>query len=318
MKKSLSAIMSLLLPILVFSVCAQGPKEISKTFEAKKLLRIETVSGDCSISRGDQNAIKVDVAYDIRAKDAFEPDFQVKANELKIKERWHGHASGRVLWKITVPGETEVMFSTASGDLEIEHLNSAIDANTASGDVRISNSKGEIEISTASGDIHLAQMEGELDFSTASGDIQGINVKGELDLSTASGDIRLRSVSGSFDLSCASGDIDISDLTLNEESSFSTASGDIELKLAESAKADLECSAASGDVTLDYNGNELKGFFEFTTKKHGGRIIAPLDFDNEEEFNRGGSEYVKKSFSAGGSQPRITFSTSSGNVKLKK
>jgi len=164
----------------------------------------------------------------------------------------------------------------------------------------------------------LHQMEGELDFSTASGDIQGTYVRGELDLSTASGDIRLRHASGSLDLSCASGDIDISDLTLNEESSFSTASGDIDLKLAESAKADLECSAASGDVTLDYNGNELKGFFEFTSKKHGGRIIAPVNFDKEEEFEHGGTDYVKKSVSMGGAVPRITLSTSSGDVALKK
>lgn len=316
--KSVTMIMSLLLIIFVFSVCAQGPREISKTFEAKKLVRIETVSGDCSISRGDQNEIKVDVDYDVSPEDAFEPDFQVKTNELKIKERWHGHSSGRVTWKITVPGETEIMFSTASGDLVIEHLDSAIDANTASGDVRITDSKGEIEISTASGDIQMAQMEGELDLSTASGDIKGTDVNGELDFSTASGDIRLRNASGSFDLSCASGDIDISDLTLKEESSFSTASGDIELNLAESANADLECSAASGDITLDYNGNELKGFFEFTTKKHGGRISAPLDFDKEEEFDRGRTEYLKKSISIGSGQPRITLSTSSGNLKLKK
>jgi len=318
MKKSVTGFMCMLIIFLVFSVCAQGPKEIHKTFQAKKLVHIEITSGDCTIKPGDQNEIKVDVYYDVRPEDAFEADILERNDEIKIKERWHGNASGKVTWTVTVPGETDIDFSAASGDLTLEGIRGVIEAGTASGDIRIRDSEGELEISTASGDINLAQVNGEIELSTASGDIRASEVNGQFDFSTASGDIRLKKAAGSLELSCASGDIEASALTLEQESSFSTASGDIDVKLAESLTYDLECSAASGDMVLDYNGNDIKGFFEFTTRKHGGRIKSPVDFDIEEEYERGGTTYIKKSFSIDGSQPRIILSTSSGNIELKK
>ena len=136
--------------------------------------------------------------------------------------------------------------------------------------------------------------------------------------STASGDIRIRNSQGFFELSCASGDIDASNITIQEESSFSTASGDVEVKLAASSEFDLDFSAASGDVTLDYNGNDIIGYFEFSAKKRSGNIRSPIDFDREEEYGRNGDEYMRKSFSKGGLTPKIYISTASGRATLKE
>ncbi len=318
MKKSLKIVLGILFIFSGFNLFAQDQKEIHKTFEAKNKVRIETVSGDCTIRSGDRNEIKVDVLYSVHPEDAFEADIQERSDEIKIKERWHGRSSGKVTWTITVPKGTDIRFSTASGDLSIDGIENEIEASTASGDITITNSQGKLEISTASGDVEVFDTTGEFDLSTASGDVKAFDVSGEIEISTASGDIRVKNSRGEFDLSCASGDIEVSGITLEDESSFSTASGDIEVGLAESLKYDLECSAASGDVELDYNGNEIKGFFEFTTKKHSGNIRSPLDFDTEEEYERGGRTYVKKSFSIGGSKPRILLSSSSGDVVLKK
>ncbi|MCK4559511.1 MAG: DUF4097 family beta strand repeat protein [Calditrichia bacterium] len=297
---------------------AQEMKEINKTFEAKKNVRIQTVSGDCIIKAGDPGKITVHVEYSERAEDSFEADMQEKSNSLKLRERWYGSSSGgRVKWTVTVPPETEIEFSTASGDLSVEEINNMLDASTASGDITIENSQGEFEISTASGDINIVDSKGEFDFSTASGDIKSSQMTGEMDFSTASGDIKMRNSEGFFELSCASGDIDASGITIKEESTFSTASGDVEVKLAESSEFDLDLSTASGDVTLDYNGNEIRGYFEFTAKKRSGNIRSPIDFDKEEEYGRNGDEYMRKSFSKGGNTPKIFISTASGRVVLK-
>jgi DUF4097 and DUF4098 domain-containing protein YvlB len=293
-------------------------KEIHETFEAKKNVRIQTVSGDCEIKAGESGKIIVDVEYAQKVEDSFEADIQETSNSIKIRERWYGRSSGgRVKWTVTVPSETEIEFSTASGDLSVDGINNTLDASTASGDITIEGSKGEFEISTASGDINVTDSNGKFDFSTASGDIKSSQMTGEMEFSTASGDIRLRNAEGLFEFSCASGDIESSGLTIKEESSFSTASGDIEVKLAKSSDYDLELSAASGDVTLDYDGNEIKGYFEFTAKKRSGSIRSPIDFDKEEEYGRNGDEYVKKSFSKGGQTPKIFLSTASGRAMLK-
>jgi DUF4097 and DUF4098 domain-containing protein YvlB len=297
----------------------QEMKEINKTFEAKKSVRIQTASGDCVIKAGDAGKIIVHVEYSERAEGSFEADMEEKSNSLKLRERWYGsHSGGRVKWTVTVPSETEIEFSTASGDLSVEDINNLIDASTASGDITIESSQGEFEVSTASGDISIADSKGEFDFSTASGDIKSSQMNGEMDFSTASGDIQIRGSEGQFELSCASGDIDASGITIKEESAFSTASGDVEVKLAASSDYDLELSAASGDVTLDYNGNEIKGYFEFSAKKRSGNIRSPIDFDKEEEYGRNGDEYMKKSFSKGGQTPKIYIGTASGRATLKE
>lgn len=296
----------------------QDMKVIDKTFDAKKNVRIETTSGDCIIKSGSSGKINVHVEYSERAEDSFEADIQEKSSSIRIKERWRGRNSGgRVLWTITIPSETDVEFSTASGDLTIENLNNEIEASTASGDVLIENSQGDLEISTASGDVNISDSKGKFDFSTASGDIKCSELSGELDFSTASGDIKIRTAQGHFDLSCASGDVEASGVTIEEESEFSTASGDVEVQLEKTSEYDIELSTASGDVTLDYSGNDVKGYFEFTAKKRGGRIKSPIDFDKEEVFGRNGDDYVKKSFTRGGGTPKIYISTASGRISLK-
>jgi DUF4097 and DUF4098 domain-containing protein YvlB len=297
----------------------QEMKEINKTFEAKKNVRIETLSGDCLIQAGVSGKIIVKVKYAERVEDSFEADIQEKSNTLRIKERWHGRSSGgRVEWTITVPSESEIEFSTASGDLSLDNINNVLDASTASGDVTIESSQGELDISTASGDISINDSKGKFDFSTASGDIKSSHLEGEIDLSTASGDIKLRNAQGRFDLSCASGDINVSGITIEDDSEFSTASGDVEVRLEKSSEYDLDLSAASGDVTLDYAGNNIKGYFEFRAKKRSGSIRSPIDFDKEEEYGRNGDEYVKKSFSKEGETPKIYLSTASGRAMLKE
>jgi len=296
----------------------QEMKEIDKTFDAKKNVRIETTSGDCVIKAGEDGKINVHVEYSERAAESFEADIQEKSNSIRIKERWHGRNSGgRVTWTITVPSETEIEFSTASGDLSVDNINNVIDASTASGDVTIDNAQGDMEISTASGDIDVSESKGKLDFSTASGDIKSSQLAGELDFSTASGDIKIRGAQGSFDLSCASGDIEATSITIEDDSEFSTASGDVEVNLEKSSEYDLDLSTASGDVTLDYNGNEIRGYFEFSAKKRSGSIKSPIEFDREEEYGRNGDEYVKKSFTRGGETPKVYISTASGRVMLK-
>jgi DUF4097 and DUF4098 domain-containing protein YvlB len=307
--------------LFVFSsliLFAQERKELHKTFDAKKRVRVETTSGDCIILSGSDNEIKVDLVYAVEPEDAFEPDIQERTNEIRIKERWRSRSSGQVSWTITVPKETEIDFSTASGDLSIEGVHEEIEASTASGDITILDTEGRLDVSTASGDIEISDSGGEMDLSTASGDIKARDINGEMDLSTASGDIRIKNSKGEFEISCASGDIEASEIVLTEEGSFSTASGDIELKLAESAEYDIECSAASGDIELDYQGNNLNGYFEFTTRKNRGSIRSGINFDTEEEFERGGRTYIRKTVSVGGKTPQILLSTSSGDITFRE
>lgn len=311
-------IRSMFLFIFILATALSAQNEIHKTFPAKSKLVLKLVSSDCYIETGGADEIKVDIQGQGDLSEYFEPEFSETGNTLKIREYWHGSSHGGVTWRITAPASTEIDFSSASGELSLTGITANIEAGTASGDITLSAVKGNLEISAASGDIEINSSSGEFDVSTASGQIRMENSQGEFDMSTASGDMKIRDSEGAFDLSCASGDIEARKIILKEESSFSTASGDIEVVPGKSPDVDISLSAASGNVLLDYAGNEVHGYFEFSTKKRSGRIVSPFSFDREEEIELHHDDYLIKSFSRSGNTPVIKLETSSGRAELRK
>jgi DUF4097 and DUF4098 domain-containing protein YvlB len=355
MRKARTVAVSCLILLLVCVYADAGlGKEVHKTFDGIKAVELSSVSGDCIVRTHSSKEVIVDLIYDVDPESAFTYEFRESGSTLIIKERWKGTSSGEVSWTLTVPADTEIEFSTASGDITASGLSADFEANTASGDVDVRDMGGDIDISVASGDIVLVNAKGEVDISTASGDIsvencggnvelstasgeisakkcggdielstasgdiEAVGLSDEIELSTASGDIEISDSKGTFDLGCASGGIKAKGITIMGASEFSTASGEVLITLAETSEYDLELSSASGDVVLDYNGKPVKGFFEFTANKRRGRIACPFKFDKEEEFEEHGETYLRKSFSMKGDAPMIHLSTASGKAELKK
>jgi DUF4097 and DUF4098 domain-containing protein YvlB len=310
---------ALILLVAAAHPLSAGEREIHKEFDGVKAVKLNTVSGDCIIKSHRSNTVIVDLVYEVDPEDAIDFKFEERRSKLVIKERWHGSSSSsHVIWTLTVPEEAEIDFSTASGDIEVTGPVGEIEASTASGDIELDGVSGDVEVSTASGDVTIIECDGEMNISTASGDVEGTDVAGEMDISTASGEIEIDDSRGSFELSCASGEISADNITVEGSSSFSTASGSVEVVLAETSKYDLSLSAASGDVTLDYNGNPVVGYFEFEARKRRASIKCPFEFDDEEEFEKWDNIYVRKSFSRKGDDPAVYLSTASGKIVLKK
>ena len=286
--------------IVPCGLSARGRGRTEKTFDKKPLVEMRFVSGDCKVTRSTDGRISVSVVSKVRPEDAFEPEMTERGDRLLLREHFDGSSSGSVRWTVSVPGGTNIRFESASGGIELSGLKSDLKASTASGDIRLSDMEGELELSTASGNIHADNISGRITFSTASGDIEANNTTGEMELSTASGTVRADQV------------------TLTEESSFSAASGDVSVKLAKGAEHDLEASSASGNATVNFDGNPLEGYFELTVKADDGRIACPFKFDNEKQFTRGRDDYVTKSFTKGKSSPKIRISSATGRAELRE
>jgi DUF4097 and DUF4098 domain-containing protein YvlB len=320
MRKGMTIVVVALVLVLVcgYPLAARG-KEVHEEFDGVKSVRLGTVSGDCIVKTHRSDRVIVDLFYDVDPEGAFDYKIDERRGKLIIKEKWRGGStSGEVIWTLTVPEDAEIDFSTASGDLEVTGPIGEIDASTASGDIELEDVNGDIEVSTASGEVTITKGDGDMKISTASGDVEGVDVAGEMHISTASGEIEISDSRGIFELSCASGEITADGITVEGSSSFSTASGSVEVVLAETSEYDLSLSAASGDVTLDYNGNTVKGYFEFEARKRRGRITCPFDFDDKEEYEKWDQMYVRKWFSRNGDDPEIHLSTASGKIVLKK
>lgn len=319
LKKRISFFFIILMVLLpAVNLYAAREQEISKTFEAKKTVRITTVCGDGIIRPGQSNCIEVHLVYSFSPHDAYEPFFRDKGNNLHLGEEIDGSTSGRATWTLTVPPETKIDFSSASGDFEATSLTGCFIVETASGDIVLSNYNGELRVESASGDIRLDNCRGTFKIETASGDVDAIDCSGTLDIESASGYIHTDNCKGEFALEVASGDIEALNTFIDQAGFFESASGDVYVQLAESAEFDLNLSSAAGRATLDYNGNPVRGHFEFITLYRHGRISSPFAFDLEEEFERYRQNYIRKSFTLGSDKPEIIIETGVGNAILEK
>lgn len=307
--------------------------EIKKTFKNIKEVKFKGMSSDCVVKGAKGNEVIVHLEY-TSDNDYFKPQIKEDNGTLILKDRWHG--GEECVWTITVPPKTAVKLSSVSGDFSIEGLESEIDAKTVSGDITARDCKGEVRLNSTSGEFEVKNLEGkisldgassdmeaeklsgDIEIQTASGDIEAVAFKGEISLKVASGDIEIEQAKGEFKVQTASGDINGSDISIENESQFKVASGDVEIILAESTDHDLTLASASGDAILDYNGNPIKGWFEFTALVEDGMIISPFKFDKEEIEEKWGKKYAVKSFKKGGDTPKIYIKTASGKAVLKK
>jgi hypothetical protein len=273
-------------------------QEETKTYEGIETIRLNTVSGDCIIQKSTGTDVTVEVIWSYQPRDSFEPKFNDRGKVLKLSEEMYGSNSGRSTWTLTVPDNIEITFNSASGNFEVAELQGEFSVETASGHVRAEDCGGRLKLRSASGDIDLRGCTGDIRASAASGDVQ------------------LTECSGEFEVSSASGDVEADGVKLQEAGSFSSASGSVSVVLAATPEYDLNVGSASGDATLNYNGNPLQGRFEFTANYRHGRIRAPVKFDGEDRYERHGERYINKWFTKGAETPLITLETGSGEAVL--
>jgi DUF4097 and DUF4098 domain-containing protein YvlB len=331
--RKLKKITSLVVFILSIFLVNIHAGEIKKTFKNIKEVRFKGMNSDCVVKKAAGNEVTVHLVYRSDS-DYFKPQIKADDGTLVLRDMWHD--GEECVWTITVPSKTAVKLSSVSGDFSIEGLDSDIDAKTVSGDMTAADCKGAVRLTSASGEFEVKNLEGkisldgassdmkaeklagEIDIQTASGDIEAIGFNGEISLKAASGDIEIEEAKGEFKVKTASGDINASDISIQKESQFKVASGDVEIILAESAAHDLTLASASGDAVLDYNGNPIKGWFELTALVDDGMIISPFKFDKEEIEEKWGKRYAVKSFKKESDSPKIYIKTATGKAVLKK
>ncbi len=284
MKRSALAALLLILAVVIGAAYGSSGKErdITRSFEKKERIKIETVSASVEITGAKTDKIQIEVQNRYTPAEDVETDFKESGKTLRLTEHILGNTNGNATWILTVPESIEVDFSTASGDLQLSDLTGGFTASTASGEITMSNCKGYFRISSASGNVTAKECSGEFELSSASGDVRGLAV------------------------------------AIDDVSSFSSASGGVDVRLARSPEFDLDLGSASGSALLDFAGNQVTGTFKFEAKIHDGVIEAPYAFDSEENFRRSGDRYVRKIFTKGTNGPKIRIGTATGEAVLKE
>lgn len=312
-----------LLMALTASIAAS--EDIKETYKDVTSIRMRMVSGDVVIEavRGKKVTVEVRDSYD---DDCFLAVLDQSGNKLYLEENFrYDRCYGKSTWTIKVPSSMDIVFTTASGDLSATGVKGDLEFRSASGHIVLKDVEGKVRVKGASSRIEISGSSGEFSISNASGRIRIRNVTGEIDVHSASGDISIKDSRASFDVSNASGDVEATNVAISDHSSFKSASGDVEVLLSEALTSDLDLTSASGDATLDYNGHQVSGTFEFRVSNRSGRIISPYPFDNEDEGSADDrwsrsrrNRTITKYFTRSDRKPRVLLRTGSGTVKLKK
>ena len=144
----LMVLAALLLPLTLLA-----QKEITKTFNGIKRVKVNTASGGCVIQKSQNQTVTLNLKYTYDDDD-YSPQISQEGDELVVKEKFSGnHANGSDNWTLTIPDGLSVKFLTGSGDVEASGLALKLDATTGSGDFTFNNVTGDVECTTGSGNV---------------------------------------------------------------------------------------------------------------------------------------------------------------------
>lgn len=318
MRNISSLIILLILMIGCNTSHSQEEKKIVKSFEGIESIDLNTASGDCEIKKGSGSTVVAEITYTYDDED-FTPEMEKMGSILKLEEKFHGNnVRGKSKWVLSVPDGLEIGFNTGSGSLLLGNLQGEVEFNSGSGDAHVEDFEGELKFNSGSGSFYYDKVKGEIKANSGSGDHHIFSSEMHMSANTGSGDIEVRTSKGGFKLNSGSGDVEAGQLVLMEEGNFNTGSGDVEISLAASLENDISANSGSGNAVLDFNGNAIEGEVIMTCKKQGGNIKAPFKFDKEEEIDRDGEVYLKKTARLGSKDILIEVGTGTGTAEIRQ
>lgn len=218
-----------LVAALACLLCVQATDAFSQDFQrtyrvgAGGTINVANVSGDVKVVGYDGDAVSVSAFKEGRDREMVEVEDRSGAGGVDLRARYprNCRCDAGLRFEISVPRSVRFNFN---------------------------------KISTASGNISMKELSGQLNIHTASGDVTVEGVTGEIQAGTASGTVRIREVAGTVSANSASGDVDVEIARLEGTSSmkFSTASGDVKVRLPSSLDADVNMSTVSGSLNTNF------------------------------------------------------------------
>jgi hypothetical protein len=142
-----------------------------------------------------------------------------------------------------------VTILSGSGDINLAQIGGDVRATSGSGDFTFSNIAGQIQIISGSGDVTLSYPKNEVRIQTGSGDIQITQPADAVTIQTGNGDVEINSAAPDLRIHTASGGITITgDPHAGAFWDLHAASGDVALNVSPSASFELHAHTSSGDI----------------------------------------------------------------------
>ena len=199
---------------------------------------------------------------------------------------------------LTVPRSVRLVVNGMSTDVSVANVAGDVEVTLVNGDFEARALGGRAIIQTMTGDVKITEGVGDLRVTTTSGDVSASGVRGEVEVGATSGDVSIVAERlGRVKVGLMSGDIDITGpLAEDARLQLNTHTGDVVLRLPESAAGELEVTT--------YNGNVSAGTVT---------MLPPV----QRSFNAGNTSPRRYQFGGGGTA-RITVSTFNGDISVQR
>lgn len=247
-----------------------------------------------------------DVRIDLRVQDGGGSALIVDTDPAR-----DGWRSGFAV-RITAPAGSGVRAQTQSAGLRVTGRADRLDVRTASGDVQIDHVERGSLVQTGSGAIRIGELGADAELRSASGEVSVEACGGSLSVHSTSGDVRIDRPARDVFVRAVSGDVRVSD-ALTGVMALTTVSGDVEIGVHPGSLARIDLSTVSGDTR-----NE----FDVTTDQP----IAPADAGATPDGVHSSSDNSVNTDTDPDTDPdpdgsgrlEITCRTTSGDIRLRR
>lgn len=257
---------------------ATGTADRSFTVTGPVRLELKNASGESRISAGAPGVVRVHALFRAHgwswedaqrtARDLENnPPFSQDGNVIRLGPYDWDWPSASVDYSVTVPPNTELHGSSASGGISVDGISGPVEITVASGGVSAESIGGDARIHAASGSVRLGDIRGNAEVTAASGSVDVNQVQGDARVHTLSGQIWIERATGNIQAEAVSGGIDITGAT-----------------------ADLRAHTVSGGFNVD--GNPGPGNFWDINTVSGGVLLHVPSNASFRLYAHSGSGYV--------------------------
>lgn len=281
-------------------VQAQTPINQSRAVNADARIEVSNIKGSISVHGWDKAEVAISGTLGAGAKgltiDGDGASLRIKV-EPPTSKGWFSWAADTAMGDTTL--ELKVPRNAA---MKIESVSANVDLGEVSG--------RSLSVDSVSGKLHLDSGAAELDIDSVSGDVEIHGKASKSHVETVSGNIRSRGLTGETGFETVSGDIDVDNGDYRRLSAESV-SGDLKLRGAPSADADISIESMSGDVHLRLP-ETISAKLQAST--FSGDIRS--DFGTAKEPDHGPGSNLEVTLGNGSAKVRIE--TFSGDIEIRK
>ena len=217
-------------------------------FEKIASINVDVTSYDVELKESNNDTIKVEISGSKKNQDKFH--VEEENGNLTINENGSSVCIGFCLdgtITIYLPNQDIAYHhKSSSGNIYSDIDLRSVVINTTSGDITLKNIN-DGTVSSTSGNINIKNAN-KLNVSATSGDIS-LDEPKNLVANTQSGNIKARSITSKMDITTTSGDINISSLSIKEDSKVEAKSGNIDIKLDKDVF--IDATTRSGNIDID-------------------------------------------------------------------